>query len=107
VFPPGQVALYFVVYFSLAVVTSGLAVPGGLFLPFIIMGGCVGRYAGIVLKVFFPHSSIDPGTYALVGTAALITGATRMTVSIGVIILELTNGTPFKNPNPNPQIFPF
>ena len=34
---------------------------------------------------------IDEGTYAVLGAASFLAGATRMTVSICVILLELTN----------------
>lgn len=35
-------------------------------------------------------SSVTPGTYAMVGAAAALAGVTRMTVSLTVIMFELT-----------------
>jgi H+/Cl- antiporter ClcA len=38
----------------------------------------------------FHSSKIEPGVYAMVGAAAALAGVTRTTVSLAVIIMELT-----------------
>jgi H+/Cl- antiporter ClcA len=77
-------AIFFILYFGLAVITAGLAVPSGLFFPFLILGGCSGRFVGKVvwntITHFYAWTSIDPGVYAMIGTAGFITGSTRMTM---------------------------
>lgn len=71
------------------------------------MGGIVGRIVGIAMQQMafhWPHlwifngecdtsdDCITPGLYAIVGAAAVLGGVTRMTVSLVVIMFELTGG---------------
>ncbi|XP_040583249.1 H(+)/Cl(-) exchange transporter 4 [Lepeophtheirus salmonis] len=89
--------------------TFGMKVPAGLFIPSLSMGAIIGRIVGIGMEqfVFFYHDSlpwffqgecaqdescITPGLYAMVGAAAVLGGVTRMTVSLVVIMFELTGG---------------
>ncbi|KAL6623157.1 hypothetical protein ACP70R_033036 [Stipagrostis hirtigluma subsp. patula] len=80
--------IFFAVYCVLGLVTFGIAVPSGLFLPIILMGSAYGRILALVLRRF---ARIDHGLYAVLGAAALMSGSMRMTVSLCVIFLELTN----------------
>uniref|UniRef100_A0A0A9DJK1 Chloride channel protein n=1 Tax=Arundo donax TaxID=35708 RepID=A0A0A9DJK1_ARUDO len=80
--------IFFAIYCVLGLVTFGIAVPSGLFLPIILMGSAYGRIAALVLRRF---ATIDHGLYAVLGAAALMSGSMRMTVSLCVIFLELTN----------------
>jgi len=50
----------------------------------------------MVLYLIFP--SIDPSIYSLVGSAAVMTGFCRMTISLVVILVELTEGTQYLLP---------
>lgn len=38
------------------------------------------------------HPCVNPGLYALVGAASTLGGVTRMTISLVVVMLELTGG---------------
>lgn len=80
--------IYFVLYFILGLFTFGIAVPSGLFLPIILMGAAYGRLLGLIMV---PYTKIDQGLYAVLGAASLMAGSMRMTVSLCVIFLELTN----------------
>ncbi|XAR58272.1 hypothetical protein NMG60_11026707 [Bertholletia excelsa] len=75
-------------YCFLGVFTFGIAVPTGLFLPILLMGSAYGRILGIIMG---SYTKIDHGLYAVLGAASLMAGSMRMTVSICVIFLELTN----------------
>lgn len=68
--------------------TFGIATPSGLFLPIILIGSAYGRLLGLVMG---PYTNIDQGLYAVLGAASLMAGSMRMTVSLCVIFLELTN----------------
>lgn len=80
--------IFFALYCILGLITFGIAVPSGLFLPIILMGSAYGRILGLAMG---RYTKIDQGLYAVLGAAALMAGSMRMTVSLCVIFLELTN----------------
>ncbi|KAL6011321.1 hypothetical protein ACLOJK_001767 [Asimina triloba] len=80
--------LFFALYCILGLFTFGIATPSGLFLPIILMGSGYGRLLGLLMS---RYTSIDQGLYAVLGAASLMAGSMRMTVSLCVIFLELTN----------------
>lgn len=98
--------------FFLASVTFGLQIPAGIILPSIAIGALYGRAVGLILEVWqAAHPAwivfrncepdipcITPGTYAIVGAASALAGATRMTVSIVVIMFELTGALTYVLP---------
>jgi len=86
---------YFAIIFFLAVITYGIAVPSGLFVPCILMGCAFGRLMGEGMRYAFPDANIIPGTYALMGATACLGGVARMTISLTVILLETTNDVQF------------
>ncbi|KAK4047397.1 chloride channel [Microbotryomycetes sp. JL201] len=85
-------------------ITFGALVPAGIFLPSLTIGACAGRAVGIVMDglqkahptawlfVNCPAdgSCISPPMYAVIGAASALAGVTRMTVSLVVIMFELT-----------------
>ncbi|KAF9603020.1 hypothetical protein IFM89_033647 [Coptis chinensis] len=87
-FQPISLIIYFVLYCILGLFTFGIAVPSGLFLPIILMGSAYGRLLGLFMGTY---TKIDQGLYAVLGAASLMAGSMRMTVSLCVIFLELTN----------------
>lgn len=87
-FQPTTLLIFFALYCILGLITFGIAVPSGLFLPIILMGSAYGRLLGISMR---SYSKIDQGLYAVLGAASLMAGSMRMTVSLCVIFLELTN----------------
>ncbi|BES98410.1 Voltage gated chloride channel [Nesidiocoris tenuis] len=99
--------LAFIFKLVTTVFTFGMKVPCGLFIPSLCLGGIVGRIVGIGMQTLssnYPHiwifsadcstseDCITPGLYAMVGAAAVLGGVTRMTVSLVVIMFELTGG---------------
>ena len=96
----------------LASFTFGLEIPAGIILPSMAIGGLFGRAVGLSVEVFqqgwptlFVFSScepdvpcVTPGTYAIVGAASALAGTTRMTVSIVVIMFELTGALTYVLP---------
>ncbi|XP_047334443.1 chloride channel protein CLC-b [Impatiens glandulifera] len=83
-----SLTIFFLLYCILGLFTFGIAVPSGLFLPIILMGAAYGRILGILMG---SYTKIDQGLYAVLGAASLMAGSMRMTVSLCVIFLELTN----------------
>ncbi|KAJ7626366.1 Cl-channel protein [Mycena polygramma] len=86
--------------------TFGMMVPAGIFLPTIAIGACLGRAVGLLTQglhrayptawIFLscpPDPSVrcvSPGFYAVIGASAMLGGVTRMTISLVVILFELT-----------------
>uniref|UniRef100_A0A0E0KHS2 Chloride channel protein n=1 Tax=Oryza punctata TaxID=4537 RepID=A0A0E0KHS2_ORYPU len=80
-----------VMFYSLAVVTFGTAVPAGQFVPGIMIGSTYGRLVGMFVVKFYKKLNVEEGTYALLGAASFLGGSMRMTVSLCVIMVEITN----------------
>jgi len=74
--------------FFLSIFSYGIVAPAGLFIPVIVTGASYGRFVGMLVG---SHSNLDHGLYAVLGAASFLGGSMRMTVSLCVIILELTN----------------
>lgn len=98
--------------FVLATLTFGLQIPAGILLPSMGVGALYGRVIGLIVEVwqrnhpnFIAFAScepdipcVTPGTYAVIGAASALAGATRMTVSIVVIMFELTGALTYVLP---------
>ena len=98
--------------FLLASVTFGLSIPAGIILPSMAIGALYGRVVGILVQLLQrahpdwllfincepDKECVTPGTYAIVGAASALGGVTRMTVSIVVIMFELTGALTYVLP---------
>ncbi|KAJ1273125.1 hypothetical protein BS78_06G256800 [Paspalum vaginatum] len=87
-FQISSILVFFVASYFLGIFSYGLALPSGLFVPVILTGAAYGRLVGMLIG---SESTLDHGLFAVLGSAALLGGSMRMTVSVCVIILELTN----------------
>lgn len=47
-------SVFIIFYFTLSVVTSGLTLTGGLFIPMMLTGAAVGRFVGELVLLMFP-----------------------------------------------------
>ncbi|KAF9104349.1 hypothetical protein BGX29_002033 [Mortierella sp. GBA35] len=103
----------FVMKVILNFITFGVKVPGGIFIPTMVAGAVFGRMVGLGVQwliVKYPEhqlfavcegDSMDciiPGLYAMIGAAACLSGVTRMTVSLVVIMFELTGAMTYSLP---------
>ncbi|CAG9467135.1 unnamed protein product [Pedinophyceae sp. YPF-701] len=82
--------IFWLFFYLLAMLTYGMCIPSGLFVPTLLTGAAYGRIVGVYMSEI-GGTDIDEGTYALLGAASFMGGAMRMTVSLCVILLELTN----------------
>ncbi|XP_041067284.1 H(+)/Cl(-) exchange transporter 4 isoform X2 [Carcharodon carcharias] len=102
-----QLALALVFKIVITIFTFGMKMPSGLFIPSMAVGAIAGRMVGIGVEQMAYHhhdwfifrswcrpgaDCVTPGLYAMVGAAACLGGVTRMTVSLVVIMFELTGG---------------
>jgi len=79
-------------------ITSGTAVPCGIFLPCMVIGCALGHIYHPFHTQFihyFPDyikgDSISSETVSILGAAAVLSGSTRMTYCLAVIMLETTS----------------
>jgi chloride channel 3/4/5 len=72
----------------LTIITFGIKVPSGVIIPSLDAGALFGRLIGQYIPS--SSSSISPGIFAMVGAAAFLAGVSRMTISLCVIMFELT-----------------
>ena len=108
----GEIIRYLLVAFVikslLTVVTFGIKVPAGIYVPSMVVGGLMGRIVGHVaqyLVVKYPNfflfgsscpavpgmeSCVTPGVYAMIAAGATMCGVTRLSVTLAVILFELT-----------------
>jgi chloride channel 3/4/5 len=107
-----MIAVALVVKAALTVVTFGIKVPAGIFIPTLGVGACAGRIVGLAVQYahwrwptasIFSSCKVDgpcviPGLYAMVGAAAALSGVTRTTVSLAVIMFELTDTLTYAGP---------
>lgn len=78
-----------VIRMLLTTFTYGSKVPAGIFVPSMACGATFGRFLGILIQLFI-SKDVNPGIYAFLGAAAALSGITHLTVSVVVIMFELT-----------------
>eukprot|EP01062_Namystynia_karyoxenos_P074163 TRINITY_DN71003_c0_g1_i1.p1 TRINITY_DN71003_c0_g1~~TRINITY_DN71003_c0_g1_i1.p1 ORF type:complete len:1754 (+),score=488.29 TRINITY_DN71003_c0_g1_i1:100-5262(+) len=87
VFDMEILAAFAAVYFFMAVLCTGLCLPQGTFLPLLVCGAAVGRLWGEVVHELV-SSIARPGTYALLGAVAMLTGSVRGMLYLSVLFAE-------------------
>ena len=97
----------FVIKALLTTITFGIKVPAGIYVPSMVVGGLMGRLVGhLVQYLVYMHPDnaifgscpkegglercVTPGVYALVAAGATMCGVTRLSVTLAVILFELT-----------------
>jgi chloride channel 3/4/5 len=99
-----SLAITTVIRTLLVIISFGCKVPAGIFVPSMAIGAAFGRMVGIAVQAMhesFPSAAffsacepdgpcITPGTYAFLGAAAALSGIMHITVSVVVIMFEIT-----------------
>ena len=109
-----SLAIAFVIKGVLTVVTFGLHVPAGIYIPSMVAGGLLGKFLGHAVQLAiltFPDSiigsecmagddvgCITPGVYAMIGAGVTMCGVTRLPVTLAVILFELTGSLDYMIP---------
>jgi chloride channel 3/4/5 len=103
----GYLSIAFFVKSLLTIVSFGTKVPAGIYVPSMVVGGLLGRIVGLAVQYVvysFPDAAIFesckaeggagvcvvPGVYAMVAAGATMCGVTRLSVTLAVILFELT-----------------
>ncbi|KAJ3169274.1 glycerol ethanol, ferric requiring protein [Geranomyces variabilis] len=97
----------------LTTITFGIKIPAGIFIPSMVWGALFGRVLGMTVQswqeltgtsILYRHdpsntlfyscppdgSCVTPGVYAMLGAIGALGGVTRMTLSLTVVMFELT-----------------
>ncbi|KAK0629829.1 chloride channel [Bombardia bombarda] len=97
----------------LTIVTFGIKLPAGIYVPSMVVGGLMGRLIGHIVQwtvltwpdwgVFgtcakMPNSCIQPGVYGLIAAGSTMCGVTRLSVTLAVILFELTGSLDYVLP---------
>jgi chloride channel 3/4/5 len=97
----------FVIKAFLTTITFGVKLPAGIYVPSMVVGGLLGRIVGHTVQWFAltypdsglfghcnanaaPEDCVVPGVYAMVAAGATMCGVTRLSVTLAVILFELT-----------------
>eukprot|EP01059_Diplonema_ambulator_P021477 TRINITY_DN3567_c0_g2_i2.p1 TRINITY_DN3567_c0_g2~~TRINITY_DN3567_c0_g2_i2.p1 ORF type:complete len:1005 (+),score=45.77 TRINITY_DN3567_c0_g2_i2:757-3771(+) len=95
-FPGGILIVYLIIYFIFSAYAASNTYASGLVVPILVIGSVTGRVLGELAKELIPSvfgtmDWIDPGIFALIGAASFFAGVSRLTVSLAVIMVELSN----------------
>ena len=100
----GYLLVAFIIKSILTTIAFGIKVPAGIYVPSMVVGGILGRIVGHFVQylVFlYPDAAmfsgcpvgqacVEPGVYAMVAAGATMCGVTRLSVTLAVILFELT-----------------
>ncbi|EMG50131.1 CLCN5 H(+)/Cl(-) exchange transporter 5 [Candida maltosa Xu316] len=97
--------------FLLTSYTFGVDLPGGILMPSLVLGATTGRSLGIVsqaLQSKFNWESlatcteksclVSPSSYAVIGAASFMTGITKLSMCVVVIMFEITGAVSYVLP---------
>ncbi|MGI6284577.1 H(+)/Cl(-) exchange transporter ClcA [Neomoorella humiferrea] len=88
--PVNIIPLLFVVKFLLTMFSYSVGVPGGIFLPLLVLGALLGSLVGQVGGLFVPwYQGLGPA-FAVVGMAAYFVAIVRSPLTGIVLIIEMT-----------------
>ncbi|KAK4115178.1 hypothetical protein N656DRAFT_766443 [Canariomyces notabilis] len=114
--PPILLNLFaaFLIKGLLTIITFGIKVPAGIYVPSMVVGGLMGRLIGHVAQWIvmatpdwgvwgtcgkMPNATcIQPGVYGLIAAGSTMCGVTRLSVTLAVILFELTGSLDYVLP---------
>ncbi|KAK4662084.1 uncharacterized protein QC763_710480 [Podospora pseudopauciseta] len=97
----------------LTIITFGIKVPAGIYVPSMVVGGLMGRTIGHVVQWWVmatrewpvwgtcsatSATCIQPGVYGLIAAGSTMCGVTRLSVTLAVILFELTGSLDYVLP---------
>ncbi|KAI5290767.1 hypothetical protein KEM54_000524 [Ascosphaera aggregata] len=110
-----QLSIAFAIKSFLTIITFGIKLPAGIYVPSMVVGGLMGRIIGHMaqyLFIAFPEHPlfgscaskrgvafcINPGVYALIAAGSTMCGVTRLTITLAIILFELTGNLDYVLP---------
>ncbi|DBB10920.1 TPA: hypothetical protein ACH3X3_007381 [Trebouxia sp. C0006] len=90
----GALTCLFLFSFTLMMWTNGVGASTGMFVPALAVGAVGGRMMGQMIRAIVQRSGsnlpVSLSSYAVVGAAAFMGGATRLTLTATVMVMETT-----------------
>lgn len=83
--------IFTLIWFSFTIVTYGVWVPAGLFLPGMIIGCGTGSFYTLIVEKILEKEIETPVVPVIVGAGAMLAGYTGLTYSLLIIMLETTS----------------
>ena len=96
-FDPFPLLVYMIAYVFLVAWVYGAYVPGGLFVPSIVIGAVYGRVVGYFIQ-HYVSAVVNPGVYALLGAAGMLGGFTRLGLPVIIMLVEMTGDATYLLP---------
>lgn len=72
--------------------TIGSGGSGGVFAPTVTIGAMLGTVVGMGVETYFPAADSPVAAFAVVGMAAVFSGAARTPISTLIMVVEMTQG---------------
>lgn len=88
----GLIPLLFLVKFALTMVSYSSGVPGGIFLPLLVLGALLGSLYGQLVGLILPSLAGSATGFAVVAMAAYFTAIVRTPITGIVLVVEMTAG---------------
>ena len=83
--------LFIVVKLLFTAICYGSGVPGGIFLPLLVIGALIGKTYGVLATDFFGTRESYTINFTILAMAAYFTAITKAPITASVLILEMTN----------------
>lgn len=106
-----KLAYILVLGFFISAYSYGMNLPGGILMPSLVLGGTMGRTVGIISQAIQSRIDADylatctsktcivsPSSYAVVGAASFVTGITKLTLSVVLVMFEMTGAVTYVLP---------
>jgi len=85
----GVILVYYYVFAAWC--AGGVSIASGFVVPMLCIGAVYGRIIGRVMILITPETEWNnPGLYALLGASAFFAGVSRLSISLTIIMIELS-----------------
>lgn len=92
--PNGQMFVFITFWIFFTAITYGTSIPTGLFQPSIVLGFSIGALYQNIAVTFFAVADSNVNVYPLLlASAAMVTSLTRLSYSIIILFLEVSNAS--------------
>jgi H+/Cl- antiporter ClcA len=89
--PPAVLAAGLAAWFLGAALASTAAVPAGMLVPQMVIGGLLGRLYGLGVREVRTHGADLTGMFGVCGAAAVLAGSGRLRLFLTSLMLEMTS----------------